>query len=150
MVSIIISGKFTVEIGLIFGGVSLVVFLFCKKYLGYSIKTEKTVLKNSLNTLKYFICVFKNVIISNICVIKLIYKKNNTIHPYFVSFSSGIRSDFLNMILANSISLTPGTISVDQTGQHFTVHCLDKSFAEGIDKSEFTKILKKMEEDSCR
>ncbi|MBR6801205.1 MAG: Na+/H+ antiporter subunit E [Eubacteriaceae bacterium] len=145
MFSIVISGKFTVEIGLVFGGVSIVVFLFCKKYLGYSIKKEKIILRNTFIAIEYLWCVFKNLILSNISVIKLIYAKKNLTHPYLVSFSSGISSDFLNMILANSISLTPGTITVDQSGQKFIIHCIEKSLADGIENSDFIRILRKME-----
>jgi len=143
--SIIISGKLTVEIGLIFGGVSIVVFLFCQKYLGYSISKEKIILRNTFFTMEYLWCVFKNLILSSISVIKLIYKKENITRPYLISFSSGINSDFLNMVLANSISLTPGTITVDQSGQEFTIHCIEKSLADGIENSDFARILRKME-----
>ncbi len=133
------------EIGLIFGGVSIVVFLFCQKYLGYSIRKEKIILRNTFITIEYLWCVLKNLILSNISVIKLIYAKENITHPYLVSFSSGINSDFLNMVLANSISLTPGTITVDQSGQEFTIHCIEKSLADGIENSDFARILRKME-----
>ena len=49
------------------------------------------------------------------------------------------------MILANSITLTPGTITVSLEGNDFYVHCLDKEFAEGIDSSAFVELLQKME-----
>jgi multicomponent Na+:H+ antiporter subunit E len=50
------------------------------------------------------------------------------------------------VILANSITLTPGTITVSLTDDHLLVHCLDKSLAEGMDDSVFVRLLQKMEE----
>ena len=47
--------------------------------------------------------------------------------------------------MANSITLTPGTITVAIEGNEFVVHCLDKSFAEGIEDSVFVKLLQKMD-----
>ena len=49
------------------------------------------------------------------------------------------------MVLANSITLTPGTITVGLEGQEFYVHCLDKELAEGMENSIFVELLEKME-----
>ena len=62
-----------------------------------------------------------------------------------VSFASPLKSEFLGTVLANSITLTPGTISVSMKNGQFKVHCLDASLYEGIDSSSFVKILKRIE-----
>ena len=49
-------------------------------------------------------------------------------------------------MLANAITLTPGTITVTLEGSEYTVHCLDESMAEGIQDSEFVKYILKFEE----
>ena len=49
------------------------------------------------------------------------------------------------MVLANSITLTPGTITIRMEGNEFYVHCLDKEFAEGMESSIFVELLSKME-----
>lgn len=133
---------------MIYGGISVGVFLFCKKYLGYSIQKEAAFFRILPVSLKYLWSLLKNIILSDIAVLKIIYTKENTTHPYIVKFHSGINSDFLNMVLANSITITPGTITVDQTGDYFTVHCIQRSIADGIENSEFVSILKEMEEKS--
>jgi multicomponent Na+:H+ antiporter subunit E len=48
-------------------------------------------------------------------------------------------------LLANAITLTPGTITVNIDGNHFAVHCLDKSIAVGMDSSSFVKVITKLE-----
>ena len=60
-----------------------------------------------------------------------------------------IESEFLRFVLANSITLTPGTITVDVDDNHFCVHALDYTLAEGVENSVFIKLLKKMEENCC-
>ena len=52
------------------------------------------------------------------------------------------------MALANSITLTPGTITVSLKDDTYEVHCLDKGLSEGIEDSCFVKLLKEMEEES--
>ena len=49
-------------------------------------------------------------------------------------------------MLANSITLTPGTITVSLEGDTYCVHCLDKSMAEGIESSIFVQKLHRIEE----
>jgi multicomponent Na+:H+ antiporter subunit E len=49
------------------------------------------------------------------------------------------------MILANSITLTPGTITLDCRGDELTVHCLTEEMAEGLEETIFEKKLKRIE-----
>ena len=55
------------------------------------------------------------------------------------------KKDTSRFLLANSITLTPGTITVAVDGDKFIVHCLDKTLAEGIESSVFVKLLEKIE-----
>ena len=67
------------------------------------------------------------------------------VEPQIVHFTSGLKSEFARVVLANSITLTPGTITVNLEGNEFYVHCLDKEFAEGMEQSIFVELLEKME-----
>ena len=63
-----------------------------------------------------------------------------------LSFDAPLKSHLLQVILADSITLTPGTITVRLYEEKFEVHCLDESMAEGLNDSVFVKMLKKWEE----
>ncbi len=73
------------------------------------------------------------------------------IRPALVRVQTGLRSDLALTVLANSISLTPGTISVDvnaDTGIIY-VHCMSVSPAEMEREAtfvveRFTRILRKV------
>ena len=61
-----------------------------------------------------------------------------------VEFHSGLPSDFQNVLLANSITLTPGTYTLEQQGDHFLVHSLVPEYAEGMAESSFVQLLRKL------
>lgn len=46
------------------------------------------------------------------------------VNPKIVHFRTRLRSDVARMVLANSITLTPGTITLDLNDDHLTVHWL--------------------------
>lgn len=83
---------------------------------------------------------------SSFAVIKIVFSKKLDIQPQIVFFEAPLKSDFLRTILANSITLTPGTITVDVDENRFCIHALDYTLAEGIEDSVFVHLLMKMEE----
>lgn len=142
---IILNGKITMEI-LLFGVVfAAAIFWFMCKCLEYSPKYEICVAKNIIWILTYFVVLIIEIFKSAITVYKLVYSRKIEIQPQMVFFDVDIESEFLRFVLANSITLTPGTITVDVDENHFCVHALDYTLAEGIENSVFIKMLKKME-----
>ena len=87
----------------------------------------------------------KEIIIANIAVFRLILNGNEVVEPIIVRIKPDLKSEFLRVVLANSITLTPGTITVSISEEELVVHCLDKSLAEGMEQSKFVKMLQRME-----
>lgn len=54
------------------------------------------------------------------------------IDPEMVEFDAAVWSELPVTVLANSITLTPGTLTVDVTRQHFTVHALTTGSREDL------------------
>lgn len=143
---IVFNGNLTLEI-LLFGVVlSGAVCLFASRFLGYSFKTEIKRIKILPDFAAYIAVLIWEIIKANISVLKYIHKGNGKIDPVIVHFTSDLESDLSRTVLANSITLTPGTITVSLKGREFYVHCLDRSMADGIDTSVFVKRLRRMEE----
>ena len=65
--------------------------------------------------------------------------------PSAIAISKDDATAPARILLANSITLTPGTITVLLEEDEYVVHCLDKSLAEGINSSIFVSMLRKME-----
>ena len=142
---IILNGKITAEI-VAFGLVlTTAIFWFMCRFLEYSPKYEVFVVKNFIWIIVYFFVLIIEMVKSAITVYKKVYSRKIEIQPQMVFFDVDIKSEFLRFVLANSITLTPGTITVDVDDNHFCVHALDYTVAEGIENSTFIKILKKME-----
>ncbi len=78
-------------------------------------------------------------------MICLILSPKYEIEPKLVKFRVDLKSDTLRAVLADSITLTPGTITVTLEGDEYLVHCLDKDLAEGMSDSEFVRKLKEFE-----
>ncbi|MBE6895038.1 MAG: sodium:proton antiporter [Ruminococcaceae bacterium] len=142
---IILNGKITAEI-LIFGIVlSAAIFWFMCKYLDYSPRYELCVAKNIGWIIVYFVVLVVEMLKSAATVYRTVYRAKIDVQPQLVFFDVDIKSEFLRFVLANSITLTPGTITVDVDDNHFCVHALDYTLAEGIEDSVFIRLLKKME-----
>lgn len=143
---IILNGRITAEIvilGLIFGAV---IYAFAHKFMGLSWQREKSFWKHLWWAVQYLVILLKEIIIANVTVLKIVLSPGKKVHPVIVSFDAPLKNHLLQVILADSITLTPGTITVRLYEEKFEVHCLDESMAEGINDSVFVKMLKKWED----
>lgn len=145
LIWIIFNGKFTWEIaafGAVFAGV---MYWFLCRFLDYSIRRDLALCRKGLAVLSYIVVLFKEIIKANMVVVRMICSSRYVLEPAIVCFQTDLKSNFARVLLADSITLTPGTITVFTSGGMFVVHCLDKSLAEGIDRSVFVELLRKME-----
>ena len=76
---------------------------------------------------------------SAVQTLRFVWSAKEEVEPQLVSFHTKVKTEAGRVILANSITMTPGTITVDVRDDLFLVHCLDNSFADGIDDSEMQK-----------
>ena len=143
---IILNGRWTMEIfvlGLLFAGL---VYGFAWKFMGLTSQKEKSFWKHSWWAVKYLAILLKEIAVANVTVLKIVLSPGKKVHPVIVSFDAPLKSHLLQVILADSITLTPGTITVRLYEEKFEVHCLDESMAKGLNDSVFVKMLKKWED----
>ncbi len=142
---VVFNGKVTAEI-LIFGVlVSGAIYLFICKVMGYSYRNDLNILKVSWQLIVYIGVLFAEVWKANIQVMSLVLSRKPEIEPGLHYFTTDLKHEGSRVLLANSITLTPGTITAGLIGDRYCVHALDNSFAEGMDDSVFVKHLRKME-----
>ena len=145
LVWIIFNGAITTEI-LIFGVVvAFLMFGFVCKFMDYSLRKEVLLIKRSGYFVLYLINLLIEIIKANVSVCHFVLYGTEQIEPVMVSFHTTLKSRLARVILANSITLTPGTITVSLHGDEVIVHCLDRSLAEGMEDSSFVKMLEHME-----
>ena len=151
LIWLLINGRFTPDAGMlqicITGAVlSGIVYYISVKYLGISLSKEIKFWKKLPYLLLYLLVLIKEIIISNCKMAGIILRKNKNFSPAIVKVAIPLKSNLCKVILANSITLTPGTITADLTDDIFTIHCIDASFAEDIKNCTFVKILKKVDD----
>lgn len=143
---IVFNGKITTEI-VIFGlAIAALIFAFMCKFMDYSIAKEIQLYKKTGLLCSYIILLVVEIVKANLAVVHMILNQKEEMEPVIVKFRTNLRSEAARVMLANSITLTPGTITVSLEGDELTVHCLDVSLAEGMESSDFVKLLEKMEE----
>ena len=67
------------------------------------------------------------------------------VQPHLISFRTALRTDAGRVLLSQSITLTPGTLTVDQRDGRFLVQALDDAFTEGLRDSEMEKRIRRLE-----
>lgn len=142
---IIFNGRITPEIVLIGLVLCAVLFAFCCRFMGYSVRKDIRMMKRIPMVFQYVVILIIEIMKANRQVLYFITTPRYQVEPQIVHFTSRLRSQAARVVLANSITLTPGTITVGLEGNEFYVHCLDREFAEGIENSIFVELLEKME-----
>ena len=146
---IIFNGRVTLEIVLFGVVISLAVFAFICKFMDFSIQREMNFYRRLPWFARYGYLLIREIISANLAVCRMILTRKETMEPVIVRVHTNLKTETARVILANSITLTPGTITVSLTGQELLVHCLDKSLSEGMEGSAFEKLLEKMEEEAA-
>ncbi len=142
---VILNGKLSPEIILLGLGFTALIGLLLRLLFGYSPKKELRVLRKSPYFAAFFFVLVYEIIRANLAVIRLIARGEKKLHPVLVTFDSDLRTDFCRCLLANSITLTPGTITVEAEDDVFTVHCLSERLLDCSDHNPLLRLLRKME-----
>lgn len=143
---IILNGRITLEIVILGMVFALAIYGFAYKFMGLTLQKEKNFCKHFWWMLVYICLLVKEIAAANLQVLKIIFTPGRKTRPVLVSFPSPLKNKFLQVVLADSITLTPGTITVKLNEEGYVVHCLDESMAHGLDQSVFVQQLRKWEE----
>lgn len=75
------------------------------------------------------------IVLANLHILRLALSPRglDEVEPEIVRFRTILTSDFARFVLANSITLTPGTVTVDVIGDEFVVHSISKMTTAGLD-----------------
>jgi multicomponent Na+:H+ antiporter subunit E len=85
------------------------------------------------------------VVKANVDVARRILNPKLPINPRVIRVKTGQKQDLGRVIYANSITLTPGTVSIDTEGHTITVHALTKETAEGLETGEMDRRVTRLE-----
>lgn len=81
------------------------------------------------------------IVLANVHVFKLAMTKEGEeeISPRVVKLKTKLKSDFAKFVYANSITLTPGTITIQINGNEFLVHAISEAVEKDLQSGEMER-----------
>lgn len=99
----------------------------------------------TLGALTYWPWLVKEIALSGWQVTRIILDPRLPVSPRLVRFPPSQKTTVGIVTHANSITLTPGTITVEARPDEFLVHALTRTGAEGLADSEMDRRVKRLE-----
>ncbi len=111
----------------------LLVTLFSHELLFYGDK-KRSWLHGTLGVVRYFPWLFWQIVVANLQVAYIVLHPRmlDLIDPRLIRFKTFLKRPIAKVALAQSITLTPGTITVNIDEDQFTVYALTRSAAESL------------------
>jgi len=121
------------------GVVSLLLALIISKYVNYSFGFG--IFLSLIKFIFIYIPVFiYKLVLANLDMAYRVLSPKIPINPGFVKVPTSLKNDFGKLVLANSITLTPGTLSLDVDDGYVLVHWVNvKGKTEGSHQGKISK-----------
>ncbi len=139
------NGQLTLEIFLMGVAFSALIYVFMCKFMGYSIKKDLTYAQLVPLVLEYIVVLIIEIIKANILAIPYMLPGRQKQEPVLIFYQTKLKTKTARVILANSITLTPGTITVSQEEDQYIIHCLNADMFDAEQDGIFVKLLTRME-----
>ena len=100
---------------------------------GESLKTAiRDLFRQIWHFLLYLPWLFSRIVMANVQVAYLVLHPKMPIDPVLLLFDTRMKKDISRVTLANSITLTPGTVTVDLKDENYIIHTLKPPLAEEL------------------
>ncbi|MEG1847439.1 MAG: Na+/H+ antiporter subunit E [Lachnospiraceae bacterium] len=142
---VILNGKINLEITIFGLVIAALMYAFICKFMEFSIQKDIFIFSKMGYIIAYLFILFWEILKANVAVLKLVFSAKYEMEPAIIHFKTTLHTKGARVMLANAITLTPGTITVSLDDDEYVVHCLDKDFGEGIEDSVFTTLLARLE-----
>lgn len=76
------------------------------------------------------------IFLSNVAVARVVLSPRLPVSPTLVHYRASQKSDIGRVLFANSITLTPGTVTTGVDGDDFQIHALMWSSVDGVEEGE--------------
>ncbi len=141
----VLSGQFhnTLLMGVGAGCIALIVYLSAR--MGLVDEESYPGIGVWVRALLYFPYLVWQVVVSNLDVLKRVWSPSLKIAPRMVKVPYGTRTAFGTVTYANSITLTPGTVTVDIDDDSMLIHALTAGAAEGLKDGSMEAQVKRLE-----
>lgn len=128
---LLLSGYFTEPLLLSLGAISVIFTVYVALRIDRH-DGERIKLWIDIPIVRYWIWLLVEIVKANIDVAKLILAPKLALSPRMVRVKATQATDVGVVIYANSITLTPGTVTVDIDGDDLLVHAITQDMADGL------------------
>ena len=135
---LLLSGYFQHPLLLSLGAASCLVAILISRRMDF-IDHEGHPIHITPRGIGYFPWLLKEIILSNIHVVRVILSPSLPIAPKLFTVRASQRDELGQVVYANSITLTPGTISVNLERDLITVHALTANTKAGLETGEMDR-----------
>lgn len=141
---ILLSGHFSALL-LTLGLASIILVIWLVYRMDHNDKAPARVLI-SVGMLSYLGWLFWQVILDNINVARRIWSPSLPIKPAYRKINVSLKDPLIKTIYANSITLTPGTVTTEVGEDYFIVHALNAESLDALESGDMEKRLKRLEQ----
>lgn len=117
-------------------GIASVLFTLGLCYRMRILDSETVPYLQTPKTLAYFFWLFREIVKANFVVVRTVLRPDMEISPTLLTVPAPQKTDLGKTMFANSITLTPGTVSMEMGDDGIVVHALLKEMANPDDFKE--------------
>tara|TARA_B100000945_G_scaffold248448_1_gene204913 strand:- start:1217 stop:1690 length:474 start_codon:yes stop_codon:yes gene_type:complete len=141
---IILSGEFSFV--LLFSGIisSLIVSYMSHDLLIKNVDAKISLIK-TIRFIKFLPWLLWQIVLANIDLAIRTLNPKMPINPRLIKFNNNLKTDLGMVILANSITLTPGTVTIDVNKNEYLVHIISEKAAQSLISGEMQARVKAIE-----
>lgn len=134
---LVLSGHYTVLL-IVLGSLSVALVCWLSWRADFP-EREDVALPLSPRLPRYVLWLGKEVLVSAVTVVRKVWSPRPDLHPVVDVTPSPDMTVFTQVIYANSITLTPGTLSLDVDEDRIEIHSLDAGDAEALRGGEMMR-----------
>ena len=140
---LLLSGHYTAQL-MTSGALSSLGVVLLVAHLGI-LDDEALPIQLGIRPFLYAPWLMKEIVLSNLAVAKVILTPSLPIHPRILRVDASQKTDVGRVTYANSITLTPGTVTLDASDGKLLVHALTTESAEGLLAGEMDRRVARLE-----
>ena len=126
--------------------ISAAVFWFASVHMDYKLADDYKLVRKCFLALQYVGILLWETAKAVFAVMRIVFSPTIKIEPRIMYFRTALKTNPALVVLANSMTLMPGSVVVALENGHFCIHCLDPSLVDSVEDSAAVRQLQKIEE----
>ncbi len=131
-------------------GASLIVLFYSHDLLFNNDEAAVFTVRNSFTIIGLFGILLKDIVVANIDVARIVLRPSLPIEPTWQSLRQPLKRPLLQALYGNSITLTPGTLSVIVNENEILIHTLTQSAAKNVATSKIKTMFERLDGGGAR